>query len=85
MNMELRNGWNFFQAFPKNRISWADCRMNCPFSNWLERACHPFKPRPGLTALMPEKHLGFAASQQLDSFLTPSPLRFRFPMQFLGF
>jgi len=51
---ELRKGGNFFQAFPKNRTSWIDCRMNHPFSNWLERAGHPFNSRPGFTGLMPE-------------------------------
>jgi hypothetical protein len=51
---ELRKGGNFFQAFPKNRISWAYCRMNRSFSNWLERSSHPFNPRPGFTGLMPE-------------------------------
>jgi hypothetical protein len=50
----IRKGWHFLQAFPKNRISWADCRMNRPFSNWLERSSHPFNPRPGFTGLMPE-------------------------------
>jgi hypothetical protein len=29
---ELRKGWHFLQAFPKNRISWADCRMKSPSS-----------------------------------------------------
>jgi len=51
---ELRKGENFFQAFPKNRISWADCRMSHPFSNWLERAGHPFNPRPSFTVPMSE-------------------------------
>jgi hypothetical protein len=53
-NSGTQEGRVLFQAFPKNRISWADYRMYRPFSNWFEKAGHPFNTRPGCTGLMPE-------------------------------